>query len=295
MKPPPPFPLWKRVLRQPRMTFMRALEMVFALIFVTRPCQWLLARRIGHGAAPNPPLRAALAAHVFYPELWEEIVSTWRLLPAGSRLLITTPPDRAAALEALRGDDPLIEIHPAENRGRDVAPFVMLLNRGLLDRFDAVLKLHSKKSPHLSLGGLRRRMLYTALAGSRENVGRILRLFADPTVGIVGPALLFRHAPVYWMADKARVSAVCARMRPPAPLALGFFEGTMFWVRPASLAPLRAADLSQAAFESEDGQLDGTLHHAVERCFTLAAIAAGHQIRGTNGRLLRPEADIGNG
>ncbi len=67
---------------------------------------------------------------------------------------------------------------------------------------------------------------------------------------------------------------------------LGFFEGSMFWNRPAALSALRSLELTQADFEPEAGQLDGTLHHAIEGCFTIAAWAGGFVVRDLNGRVL---------
>ena len=45
----------------------------------------------------------------------------------------------------------------------------------------------------------------------------------------------------------------------------------MFWLRPTALRLLLDAHLEVADFEAEVGQLDGTLAHAVERVFSLAA------------------------
>jgi lipopolysaccharide biosynthesis protein len=283
-------PLWKRLLRRPVLTTARGVEMAASLAFISPLYQMPQALRLGRAAAPAPPVRTALVVHAYYPELWPEIVKVWQDLPAGSPLLVTTPPGKASQIRALGAENPLIEIYECENRGRDVAPFLRLLSAGRLDRFDAVLKIHTKKSPHLRQGSLRRRVFYTALAGHPGNVRRILRQFSDPRVGLVGLAPFFRTSDVYWMDNKALIENLCQRMGPKAPVRLGFFEGSMFWVRPQALAPLRALDLQPDDFDAEAGQFDGTLHHAVERIFTLSALAVGYETRSIRGKTLLPPA-----
>lgn len=282
-EPEPVRPLWKRILRRPVLTAMRAGEMAAGLAYASAPFQRLRAARFDEAQAPAG-VRAAVLAHVYYPELWDEILAVRATLPAGAPIIVTAPPAQAAALRARVAGDPSVEILEQPNRGRDIAPFVFALRSGALDRFDAVLKIHTKKSPHLRQGDLRRRVFYTALAGSRAATARALTQFADPKVGLVGPGAYFRTAQVYWMANRARVERLAAQIG--APSRIGFFEGSMFWVRPAALAPLRRLDLSLEAFEAEAGQLDGTLHHALERVFPLAAAAAGFETRALSGRVL---------
>ena len=265
---------------------MRVIEIGAGLVFVSSFYQKLQALWLALATSPAPPIATALLAHVYYPDLWPEIVKVWHALPAGSPLLVTTPRGSGEQIRILGGNNPLIEIYESENRGRDIAPFLTVLNAGRLDRFDAVLKIHTKKSPHLRQGNLRRRVFYTALAGHPGNVRRILRQFSDPKVGLVGPTSFFRTRHYYWMNNKAHVENLCHRMEPKAPIHLGFFEGSMFWVRPKALAPLRTLDLQPGEFDDEEGQLDGTLHHAIERIFTLSALAVGYLTRSIWGKTL---------
>lgn len=280
-----PRSLPRRLVAQAVGKAIRCCEIVYSAVYVLTPVQELRDRRFGHSVAP-PGLRAAMVAHVYYPDLWEEIIEAWATLPTGSPLIVTTPAATLSAVRRLAGGSPLIQVHEVVNRGRDIAPFVRLLQEGRLDGFDAVLKLHTKKSPHMRLIGLRRRLIYTALAGSSANVARILRHFADGRTGMVGQRWFFRTRPVFWMTNRARVTELCRDMQPPAPVRLGFFEGTMFWVRPAALAPLRALGLATEAFEPEAGQVDGALHHAVERAISLAVLAGGQDIRSLDGSVL---------
>jgi lipopolysaccharide biosynthesis protein len=280
-------PLWKRALRRPGLTALRASEMAAGLVYVSGPFQAARAALLARAEAP-PEVRAAVFAHVFYPELWDEIVAVRSTLPPGSPIIATAPPPQADALRAKAAGDPGVTILERPNRGRDIAPFLEALDLGLLDPFDAVLKIHTKKSPHLRQGSLRRRVFYAALAGSRGVAARALAQFREPDVGLVGPGAYFRRAPFYWMGNRERVAELSMRMGADAEL--GFFEGSMFWVRPAALAPLRGLRLRREDFEDERGQLDGALHHAVERLFTIAAAAAGYETRSIGARTLMAAA-----
>ncbi|TDR85416.1 rhamnan synthesis F family protein [Enterovirga rhinocerotis] len=276
-------PIWKRILRRPYLAAMRVAGIGAGIAYVSPVFQALRSARLTSAVVPGS-LRVATVAHVYYPELWPAIRAAHATLPAGARLIVTAPARQAALLAERAAGDPLVDVVEVPNRGRDIAPFLHLLQSGRLDGLDAVLKIHTKRSPHLRDGDLRRRLLYAALAGSRKATASILAQFADPKVGLVGLSWCFRSAPPYWMANRDRVEALAARMegRP----ALGFFEGSMFWVRPSALAPLRALRLETSDFEEEGGQLDGALHHAVERVFPIAAAAAGFETRSLGGKTL---------
>lgn len=279
--------LLKRLSRSPASAVLRFAEVIISTVFLSRPIQALRSLSLErHNKLIPDNRRYAVIAHVFYPDVWSEIVAVWSVLPPGTYLIVTVPSGRADEVRAAAHGLPLVEVHEYENRGRDIAPFIALLNDGQLDRFDVVLKIHTKKSPHLIKGDLRRKLLFAALAGNTGNVRRIISHFDNPRVGLVGFGLMFRTKNRFWMCNRDNVKRLCSRMQPNGESILGFFEGSMFWFRPAALAPIRSAALQPHEFDLESGQTDGTLHHGLERVIAISARAAGFDTISINGRLL---------
>lgn len=271
-----------------RHVWQKIAALTLGAVFVSEPGR-AIRRSLARFRRPAPPpaLKLGLVAHLYYIDLLPEILECRAQLPAGSRLHLTVPEDRIEQARQAVGETPDVVLHPSRNRGRDIGPFVALLNAGVFEPYDAVLKLHTKRSPHLLDGEIRRRLLFTMLAGEPHATRRLLASFENPQTGLVGWEACYRQAPPYWMGNEARVRVIAERMGvPAAQLRLGFFEGSMFWFRPTALARLRDLRLSWEDFEPEAGQLDGTLHHALERCFTIAAWADGFSVRDLDGRLM---------
>ncbi|HET6939523.1 MAG TPA: rhamnan synthesis F family protein, partial [Nocardioides sp.] len=97
------------------------------------------------------PLRIVGIAHIFYPEMTDEIVDHLDRLPHDYDLVVTTTDEKkraviSAAL-ARRGRSADIRIVKS-NRGRDISAFFIdckdVLESG---RYDIVVKVHSKKQP----------------------------------------------------------------------------------------------------------------------------------------------------
>lgn len=265
-------------------------------LVVSRPVEgWRERRWHRHPALPPPRVRAALVAHAYYPELVPDVLRCHHWFPAGSPLHVTTTEEQSAAVgAALRvwtsACQAGVHLHVLPNRGRDIAPFLHVLATGHLGEVDAVLKLHTKRSTHLLDGDIRRRLLFLALAGGPVRVHRILTLFKTASTGLVGWSPSFRTGRTFWQRNEPRGRQLISAMGGPDHMPLGFFEGSMFWFRPAAIARVTALGLTSDDFDPEAGQTDGTLHHAVERMFAIAAALDGFSTLGTSGTVLWPRA-----
>ena len=241
-------------------------------------------------AGPHP---VAIVVHVYYEETWGDIAGVLRRLAVPFDLIVTTVPDRARLIEEIRHEYPGADIEVMENRGRDVRPFLTLLERGRLDRYHYVCKVHGKKSSDGGrksyMGSLwRRRLLFDLLAGPGLAPWILDRFERDPSVGMIGPRVFRLPSDAYseelsWSVNKEQVLKLAEKMGiPPDQFRLDFFGGTMFWVRPEALAPLRKLRLS-GEFPEERGLLDGGLEHAAERLFGASVVAAGYRLANIDG------------
>ena len=244
----------------------------------------------GDGAAsrhrgPNP---VAVVVHIYYDDTWPDIAGALKRLSIPFDLIVTTVPGRERLIEAVRHDFPHADIETIENRGRDVRPFLVLLERGRLDRYRYVCKVHGKKSTDGGrksyMGAMwRRRLLFDLLAAPGLADSIVERFERDPLIGMIGPGAFRMPSELYsedfaWSGNRLMVLELSARMGvPPERFRLDFFGGTMFWVRPEALRPLRGLSLANA-FPEENGLLDGGLEHATERLFATSVVAAGYKL-----------------
>ena len=240
-------------------------------------------RRIPRGASPR-----AIVVHIYYDETWPEIATVLSRLNPDFDLIVTTVPGKESLVADIRRAFPQAEVHIGENRGRDVRPFLALLEQGRFDRYRYICKIHGKKShdggrPALLGAVWRRRMLFDLLAAPGVVAAILDRFDREPDVGMIGPRACRRPLKRSWGENRPRILEIAARMGVSAQrLRLDFFSGTMFWVRPEALRPLRELRLAEA-FPDESGKIDGALEHAVERLFSAAAVAAGYRIEGIDG------------
>lgn len=229
-------------------------------------------RLILSGPCARPGVKIAVALHLFYPELIDEIREYLRNIIEPFDLFVTTPHEGAVHLVLDRFADTAATICVAlsENRGRDIGPFLTLQKRKLFDPYDAVLKIHGKRSKYSDSGDLWRKRLFKELIGNQATAEAAIRLIRTPSCGMVGPHDDYLTNPQYWGANRETVSHILNSLHPEnkSEIPLGFFAGSMFWFKPKAI--YQCAELIETtglSFEPENGKQDGTLAHAVERVF----------------------------
>lgn len=225
--------------------------------------------------------RIAVVVHLFYIDLFEEILDDLKNIVEAFDLYITTPfeADIPQIIEATDRRSQWVAVQLCRNKGRDVGPFVALYRTGRFDHYDAVLKLHTKKSRYSDQGDFWRRQLYKPLCGDSMTTHKTLRLIREGGCGVLGPAHYFLTSHEFWGANRARLAAIlksCNVQYESGEPELAFFAGTMFWFAPKALATLHTATGETVEFDSENGKQDGTLAHAWERAFCLIARNAGY-------------------
>ncbi len=235
----------------------------------------------------------AIVVHIYYEDTWSEIATILSRLKQDFDLIVTCVPGLEPLTEEIRAVFPRAEIVICENRGRDVRPFLALLEQGRLDRYRVVCKIHGKKSNDggrmAILGAIwRNRMLFDLLAAPDITTAILNRFDSEPSLGMIGsrayryPSALCSEK-LSWGENRPRVLDLASAMGVnDERFVLDFFCGTMFWVRPEALRPLRELRLADK-FPDERGKLDGALEHAVERLFSAAVVASGYFIEGIDG------------
>lgn len=265
---PSAFPAWRRRMEGSR--------------FVGFPVDWRFSRR-----GPAQPSPIAVVLHCHFTDLLDDLIAGLAVLPEPFDLYITNSSGEPIAGDRLRVEGLRhVEVLEVENHGRDIWPTLQIVNAGILDPYDIVLKVHTKKSAwreaHTELqgdGATWRASLTDALLGSRENVDEILAAMrADRDIAAV-TADGSVAGPEHWGGDLELVRGIYQRHSMPLdPSALRFPAGSMYWIRGFVLQGLRSFRFDREDFEEEGGQIDGTCAHAVERMIGLLSTEAGMRV-----------------
>lgn len=226
--------------------------------------------------------RFAVVAHIYYPEVWPEFADRLSTLPIDFDLYVTLT-YRGEQSDALREEIlaqfPETTVLPVPNRGRDILPFLTLVNSGALDGYDAVAKIHTKKSPHREDGDHWRQHLVGGILPD-EGLEELLEIF------------LADEGSAFWVADGQHFTGtewwgsnfeITRHLMRRLEIEIGwdvlsFPAGSIYWMTPLIVGMLKAMRLEEGHFDIETAQVDGTLAHALERAMGFLAMSAGQGV-----------------
>jgi rhamnosyltransferase len=236
-------------------------------------------------------LRVAVCIHAYYVEDLPELLGYAENIPVAYDVIVTTDTaekkERIEAIIASHAPGVQFDVRVvAQNRGRDMSALVITCRDVFLaDRYDAVCRLHTKRSPQDLAPRSRefKRHLLDNLLVSRGYVTNVLRLFqSNMRVGMVFPPVIHISYPTLgnaWFLNKPGGERVMRELDlrgsldQDTPMAA---FGTMFWFRPAALRKLFARQWKWEEFNAEPHHVDGGLAHILERMMTSICLDAGY-------------------
>ena len=239
---------------------------------------------------PKDKQSLAVHLHLYYLDMWPEIKGY--LANIGDYpydLFVTFTTKNPQLEEEIKTFKPDAKIWVVENRGYDVGPFIDFLHHIDLDKYDYILKIHTKdknKGADTYIGNyiigrpLWVKLLTHSLLGSTEQFDKNIRMFSDDaTLGMIGSRYLISsdcRQPINIQETINQILVNCGYDAVP----IKFIAGTMFMCRAKLLAPIKN-NYKLADFALTDGHVkDGTLAHVMERLFGCVVQAQGYTIKG---------------
>ncbi|HDH04760.1 MAG TPA: glycosyltransferase [Nitrospirae bacterium] len=235
------------------------------------------------------PFRAALHVHVFFVDLFLDIFQRLEGQDLHLDLLISVPSlEVAEEVRALvQGyTNGRVDIRPVPNRGRDIGPLLTEFRETILNDYDVIGHVHTKKSgdvKDLAMGQTWVKFLLENLIGKEYPMAStILERMADnETLGLVFPDDPWV---IGWSGNKERAEDLAHQLgiHELPDRYFNFPMGTMFWARTEALQPLLTKNLRWEDYPEEPLPYDGTVLHALERLLPFVSKKMGYQVAMTH-------------
>lgn len=226
--------------------------------------------------------RFAVAMHIYYPDLWPEFRDVLDRLEIDFDLYVTITyrgEETEELAKEIREVYPKAEVVPLPNRGRDILPFLTLLNAAAFEGYEAVCKIHTKKSPHREDGDLWRTHLINDILPEKDLKVLLDRFVSDPKAAFwVADGQHFVDTK-WWGSNLETTRHLLRRVEIEIDgSVLSFPAGSIYWMKPLTIGLLRSMNLHAGMFEIETAQVDGTMAHALERVMGFLPTEAGQEI-----------------
>ena len=230
--------------------------------------------------------RIAIQLHLYFPEMAELFVTYLASIETKFDLFVSTTTKANKEFlqnifQRLLSTDVKIVVEHVENRGRDIGPFICSFPQIWRD-YDYVLHLHSKKSLHAGFGDRWLSWILRNILGNSKIVDRSIAFLQDnPSCAMLFPDTYYEVKEfARWAGNEARIASLLRRFEisdVDFPLFAHFAAGSMAWFRTAAFREVvRAIKIEE--FETEEGQVEGTLAHVCERALPLAVATRGYTL-----------------
>jgi len=216
----------------------------------------------------------AVQVHLFYEDLIEYIINKTNNIPVKFDLYISISSNiiykNVENYINRFSDSNKFEILTFENKGRDVLPFLNQM-KNKISYYKYICHLHTKKTKKTpEIGFLWRQYLFNNLLGNAKIISEILFdfenndklgfIFPETFYSLVKYIYILRKGTKHWM------NFLFSKLFPGHKMGelLNFPAGNMFWAKAKAIFQIFTYDFNNY-FPEEEGQLDNTIMHSIER------------------------------
>lgn len=225
----------------------------------------------------------AIVIHAYYEEELEYIFKKILNLPSRVDVFVSCRPEfKSAVMQLIQNTrlDNRIIVHVVPNIGRDVYPFINIVKMDLIDKYQVIFKIHTKRSSQRWF-----KSNIDALIGNQKTfLSNIEKLLRNPNSMVGHPIYRYSSNLVdssgfYAFNDNQITSFVSDKS-----LQWSFFAGTMFAVDNIFVNKLKIELKSSpgVVFENESCYGTHSLAHYYERQFGYILVRTGGHMSGTN-------------
>ena len=237
-----------------------------------------ILRQISNTQTKQKSSEIAVVLHLYYADLWPELRDKLLNIEKSFDLYINLSSTESLDLiEEITSSFPNVRLYKIENRGRDILPFIELLKTIIPKNYKYLLKIHSKKSTHREDGDQWRDHLIDSLVLTSDRINESLNHLDNGAGIVVAKDNKFKLAD--WIgSNRPELEEYSKRIGFNYTEEIFFPAGSMFWTKPETMAPLLKI-VQNKEFGIENGQVDGTAAHAIERLFGILCASANEEIR----------------
>ncbi len=219
------------------------------------------------------PGKIAVQAHVYYVSVLDDLLKNLAQIPYNFDLFISTDTINKKilieeTLPRFKLKTNRVTVEVIDNIGRDVYPFLQQLSKKYKS-YDIIGHFHGKKTTKEFFGDDWRQSIYHDLLGSSSNISKLFSLFDNQNAGLIAPQYFYLHRDsINIGSNLENINLLLDRMgfnTVSKDKIITFPAGTMFWAKTKCIDEIFKIGLEKEDFPIEEGQVDGTIAHAIER------------------------------
>ncbi len=220
--------------------------------------------------------------HIYYPDKWDELRRCIKNIDTDYDLFVTTPKDDKNLFAKILKFNKSAKFEVLENRGFDIGPFVHVINSVDLDKYEYVVKLHTKRDCAKDMylfdnyvGDSLWRKYLLSFISTKKNYSKSFKLIKKESIGMVTDIrLILKKKGTDKIAEKLMIEFL--RKNKFKDMKYYFVAGTMFLANAEVFKPMQnLMKLEDFPISKPD---EVQLAHAIERFFGYLVYLNGKKI-----------------